>query len=223
MKLKEIQVKRMRKSEKESISNNKKRIFSSKINTNRLYAYIIVCIVIGSVIAIFSVTFFSATEDGFSELMLLTYDPVEEEYEAEVYPFFIYRLYNISIYCVVKNFENLAVYYQLQVKATKLSQNISTVTPLSTNFCYIMYPNKTFEKILSPASNAEKKESGTLIGGYIWGPTAVELYLNGFIDIVIEWDTEVKIVFELWKFNTMTESFEYTGVFTFLELIIRWS
>ena len=213
----------MRETEKQPMNKRKKLAFPSNIDKNKLFGLLIACIVVGSVITIFSVTFFPTTEDGFSELMLLTYDPIEEEYEAEAYPFFIFRLYNISIYFVVKNFENKATYYQLQVKATKLTQNISTVTPLSTNFCYIMYPNDTFEKILSPATNAEKKDSGTLDGEYIWGPTSTDLYLNGFIDIVINWETEVKIVFELWKFDTITESFMYTGVFTFLELIIRWS
>ena len=213
----------MKKTEKQPMNKKRKLSFSSYVNKNKLYGLLIACIIVGSVITIFSVTFFPTTEDGFSELMLLTYGPIEEEYKAEVYPFFIFRLYNISIYFAVKNFENKATYYQLQVKATKLSQNISMVTPLSTNLCYIMYPNSTFEKILSPATNTEKRDSGTLDGEYTWGPTSVDLYLNGFIDIVIDWDTEVKIVFELWKFNTLTESFEYTGVFAFLELIIRWS
>ncbi len=213
----------MKEAKKKPISKGKKQLFLSKLNKNRLYGLVITCIVIGSVIAIFSVTFFPTSKNGFSELMLLTYDPIEEEYEAEAYPFFIYRVHNISIYFVVKNFENKVTYYQLQVKATKLSQNISTVTPLSTNFCYIMYQNNTFEKILSPASNAEKKESGTLDGEYIWDPTSIELYLNGFIDIVIEWESDLKIVFELWKFDTLTENFQYTGIFTFLELRIRWS
>jgi len=213
----------MKETEKQSTSKGKRRMIPSKINRNKLYGFVIVCMVIGSIIAIFSITFFPSNEDGFSELMLLTYDSVEEEYEAEVYPFFIYRLLNISIYFMVRNFENKVTYYQLQIKATKLSQNVSTVNPLSTNFCYIMYSNNTYEKILPPATNSEKKESGVFDGDYIWNPTIVTLYINAFIDLVLEGESEVKIVFELWKFNTLTDNFQYTGVFTFLELDIRWS
>ena len=213
----------MKKTEKQSSNEWKKRLIPSKLTRDRLYGFAIVCLVIGSMIAIFSITFFPSTGDGFSELMLLTYDPVEEEYEAEVYPFFIYRTRDISIFFMVKNFENKVTYYQLQVKATKLTQNISTSDPLSTDSCFTMYPNNTFEKILAPATNAEKKESGISEGEYIWNPTSVDLYMNTSIDLVVEWETNVKIVFELWKFNTLTENFQYTGVFTFLELFIRVS
>lgn len=213
----------MKRTEKQSTSKGKRRMIPSKLDRSKLYGFVIVCLVIGSIIAIFSITFFPSTEDGFSELMLLTYDPIEEEYEAEVYPFFIYRTRDISIYFMVKNFENKVTYYQLQVKATKLTQNVSTLSPLSIDLCYIMYPNSTYEKILSPATNAEKKESGIIDGEYIWNPTSIDLYLNAFIDLVLEGESYVKIVFELWKFNTITENFQYTGVFTFLELIIRVS
>ena len=213
----------MKKSDRQSSIKGKKKLFPSKSKMNKLYTFVIVCLVIGSIIAIFSITFFPSTDEGFSELMLLTYDPAEEEYEAEVYPIFIYRTRDISIYFVVKNFENKVAYYQLQVKATKLSQNVSTVFPLPTNSSFLMYSNNTYEKILPPATNAEKKESGKIEGDYIWSPTIVNLYMNLSIDLMLNWESNVKIVFELWKFNTLTESFQYTGVFTFLELLIRVS
>lgn len=201
----------------------KKRQFPLKINKERLYGPIIILIIVVSIITIISLTFFPSSQEGFSELTLLTYNSSEDTYEAENYPFFIYRLRNISIHFIAKNFENKVTYYQLQIKATKLTQNLSTLSPLSTGYYYSMYSNNTYEKILSPATNTEKKESEDIDSHYIWSPTVVILYLNAFIDLMLDGESELKIVFELWKFNTQSNEFQYSGVFTFLELDIRWS
>ena len=76
----------------------------------------------------------------------------------------------------------------------------------------------SFEKILSPATNAEKKETGTFTGDYIWGPTEITLFVNSEVVSGIVSPNFIKIVFELWEYNLEIEDFQYTGVFTFLEL-----
>ncbi|MHA1260369.1 MAG: DUF1616 domain-containing protein [Candidatus Heimdallarchaeaceae archaeon] len=110
-------------------------------------------------IIIFSmvIVFFSpSSQDGFSELSLLTYNEEENRFVSSNYPSFLYRIRNVTVYFMVRNFENKVTYYQLQIKVTKLSQNISLVDPLSLDKCALLYRNNTFEKILPPANNREK-------------------------------------------------------------------
>ena len=185
---------------------------------NRIISFSTIILIIGSVFGISSSVFLQNTTDGSTELSLLMYNGVTDKYEARNYPEEIYSDSNISIFFVVKNFEDIVRYYQLQIKIVELTQNVSSLQPISTLYSSNLYPNNTFEKILSPALNAEKKESGTFTGEYIWGPSEIILYVNSEVVSHIVSPNFLKIVFELWEYNTETSGFDYTGVFAFLEL-----
>ncbi len=190
----------------------------SSSQRNRLLTVVVFSVLITSVIAIASSIFSSTPDNGFSELSLLTYNESSQIFEADRYPYTLESSANISIFFMVKNFENIVKYYQIQIKATKISQNATYEYPLTSSNSHQLYTNNTYEKILSPATKNEKKESGTFSGEFIWGPVNVTLYSDSSIEVVLEGEGYIKIVFELWYFNSTTDSFEYSGIFTFLEL-----
>jgi hypothetical protein len=199
------------------------KILPKRLNTTKIITSLIIISTIGSILIVVSLVFFAPTQEGFSELSLLMYDNELETYKYEGYPINVFRTVNRTVFFMVKNFEDKVTYYQLQVKATKLSQNTSTVSPLSTSKSQLMYTNNTFEKILSPATKGEKENNNQFNGHYIWEPTNITLFLNPQIEAVLEGETGMKIVFELWKYNTKIARFAYTGVFTFLELdVFYW-
>ncbi|MCK5304395.1 MAG: hypothetical protein KAJ72_04035, partial [Candidatus Heimdallarchaeota archaeon] len=142
----------------------------------------------------------------------------EETYVANNYPNQISLSDNITIFFMVKNFENKITYYQLQIKVTKISQNISLEHPLSLSNSKLLYSNETYEKILAPATLNEKEEEGEQTGDYIWSPVNTTLFMNNSLATILSGDDSLKIVFELWEFNSLLEYFQYTGIFTFLEL-----
>jgi len=198
-------------------------ILPRKFNTTKIITSLIVIFTIGSILIIVGSVFFSSTKEGFSELSLLMYDDVQETYKFEGYPINVFRSVNRTVFFMVKNFEDKVAYYQLQVKATKLSQNTSTVSPLSTSQSQLMYSKDTYEKILSPGTKSEKEGNSLFLGHYIWEPTNVTLFLDPQIEAVLEGEFEMKIVFELWIFETETNQFVYSGVFTFLEIeVFYW-
>ncbi|MFW9851364.1 MAG: hypothetical protein ACFFDS_00295 [Candidatus Thorarchaeota archaeon] len=196
------------------------KIISKKSNVKRFISLLVVFIIIIVIITIFSTTFFSYPREGFSEIALLQYNQVESVYETAKQPYFLHRHINFTIYFMIKNFENKITYYQLQIKITKLSQAVKPESPLATTDCYLMYLNHTYEKILFPATKQEKQEINVFTGNYIWSPTNVTLYFSDQFDSLLSGEGGVKIVFEIWKFNTQLEDFLYSGIFTFLELYV---
>jgi hypothetical protein len=190
----------------------------SQSQVNRLITISIILVVVASVLGISSSVFLQKPPEGFSELSLLMYNSLTETYEADNYPEQLYSDTNESIYFMVKNFENTVKYYQLQIKVVELTQNVSSTEPIPASSSYFLYDNNSFEKILSPATNAEKKETGTFTGDYIWGPIEITLFVNSEVVSGIVSPNFIKIVFELWEYNLEIEDFQYTGVFTFLEL-----
>ena len=206
----------MTKEKKSLIKKVNSKLTQSQVN--RIISLSIILVVVASVIGISSSVFFQKKPDGFSELSLLMYNDLTEIFEANNYPIQIYSYENVSVYFMVKNFENSVKYYQLQIKVVELTQNVSSQQPISAISSFFLYPNDTFEKILSPATNAEKKETGLFAGDYIWEPTELVLYVNSEVLSKLINPNSFKIVFELWEFNTEKENFQYTGVFAFLEL-----
>ncbi len=189
-----------------------------KINPKKIMTLVIVFSTIGAIIAIASIVFLPNQQNGFSELSLLTYNAAEETYVANNYPNQISLSDNITMFFMVKNFENKITYYQLQIKVTKISQNISLEHPLSLSNSNLLYSNETYEKILAPATINEKEEEGEQIGDYIWSPVNTTLFMNNTLAVILGGDDSLKIVFELWKYNSLIEDFQYSGIFTFLEL-----
>lgn len=196
--------------------NTKKR--PPKINPNKIITLVIVVSIIGAIVAITSIVFFPNQQNGFSELSLLTYNAAEETYVANNYPNRISQSDNVTIFFMLKNFENKITYYQLQIKVTKISQNISLEHPLLLSNSKLVYSNETYEKILSPATKGEKEEKGVQTGQYIWGPVNTTLFMNSTLATILGGDDSLKIVFELWRFNSLIDDFQYSGIFTFLEL-----
>jgi hypothetical protein len=196
-----------------------KRIFKST-NLKRFISLFVVFVIIIVIVTMFSTTFFSYPREGFSEISILEYNQVEGVYESARQPFILYKNFNFTTYFMIKNFENRVTYYQIQIKITKLSQAVKTETPLATTKCNLMYSNHTYEKILFPATKQEKQEINAFTGSYIWSPTNVTLYYSSQFDSLLGGESSVKIVFEIWKFNTQTEDFSYSGIFAFLELIV---
>ncbi|MCE7741643.1 MAG: DUF1616 domain-containing protein [Candidatus Heimdallarchaeota archaeon] len=194
-----------------------KKLLSSQ--KKRLLTVAIFTVLIISIIAIASSIFFPTTSSGFSELSLLTYNDSSQTFEADRYPYSLESGVNRTIFFMVKNFEDVVKYYQIQIKVTKISQNATYEYPLNSAKSHLLYENDTYEKILSPATRNEKRESGTFSGDYIWSPVNVTLYSNALVEAVLEGDDFMKIVFELWEFNSTSNSFEYSGIFTFLELL----
>ncbi len=194
------------------------KIISRSTNLKRFISLIVVSIIIIVIVTVFSTTFFSYPREGFSEISLLQYNDGEGVYEAARQPYFIHRHSNYTTYFMIKNFENKVTYYQLQIKITKLSHTVNSETPLVTTECYLMYSNHTYEKILFPATKQEKQEIGTFTGSYIWSPTNVTLYFSSQFESLLVGENGVKIVFEIWRFNTQTEEFSYSGIFAFMEL-----
>lgn len=202
-----------------------KRNLISKVNlklsqsqVNRLITISIILVVVASILGISSSVFLQKTSDGFSELSLLMYNSLTETYEANNYPENIVSTTNVSIYFMVKNFENSVRYYQLQIKVVDLTHNVSAQQPIFTHSAFSLYANNTFEKILAPATNSEKKETEIFTRDYIWSPTEIILYVNSEVVSEITTPSVLKIVFELWEFNTIEKNFQYSGIFTFLEL-----
>jgi len=101
---------------------------------------------------------------------------------------------------------------------TKLSQNISLENPLSLSNSKLLYSSETYEKILSPALKSEKEEEGVQTGEYVWGPVNTTLFMNDTLATVLGTNDNLKIVFELWRFNSLIDDFQYSGIVTFLEL-----
>lgn len=176
-------------------------------------------ILIISIIAIASSVFFQTSNGDLSEMSLLTYNSSSQIFEADRYPDTLEAGENETIFFMVKNFENIVKYYQVQIKATKISQYITYEYPLNSTNSYTLYKNDTYEKILSPATTSEKKDSKTFSGDYIWGPVNVTIYSNSLLEAVLEGEEYVKIAFELWEFDTISSSFIYSGIFTLLELL----
>lgn len=195
--------------------NPKKRM--PKIDPKKIITLIIVVSTIGAIVAITSIVFFSNQQNGFSELSLLTYNAADETYVANNYPNQISQSDNVTIFFMLKNFENKVIYYQLQIKITTISQNISLEVPLSPSNSKLLYSSETYEKILSPATKSEKEEEGVQTGPYIWGPVSTTLFMNSTLTTILGGDDNLKIVFELWKFNSLSDDFQYSGIFTFLE------
>ena len=189
-----------------------------RINSDKLITLILVVVTLGAIIAIAGITFFPGQQNGFAELSLLMYDGVEETYVANNYPEVISQSNNVTVYFMVKNFENEVIYYQVQIKVTQITQNVSLTEPLSLSDSKLLYGNETYEKILSPATNSEKEENDVLSGPYVWGPMNVTLFMNSTLGLILGGDDSLKIVFELWKFDTITDTFQYSGIFTFVEL-----
>ena len=196
------------------------KIFSKSINLKRFTSLIVVSIIVIVIVSMFSATFFYHPRDGFSEISLLQYNEVNDVYEAARQPYFIHRHINYTTYFMIKNFENKIIYYQVQIKMTKLSQAVTSEIPLKTTNSYLMYSNHTYEKILFPATKQEKQEIGTFTGSYIWSPTNVSLYYSSQFDSLLIGENGVKVVFEIWKFNTLIEDFSYSGIFAFMELYV---
>ena len=205
-----------KKNNKVDDTNTKTRL--PKINPKKIITLVIVVSTIGAIIAIASIVFLPNQQNGFSELSLLTYDAAEETYVANNYPNQISLSDNITIFFMVKNFENKITYYQLQIKVTKISQNISLEHPLSLSNSKLLYSNETYEKILSPATKSEKEGEGEQTGQYIWSPVNTTLFMNNTLATILGGDDSLKIVFELWRFNSLIDDFQYSGIFTFLEL-----
>lgn len=184
----------------------------------RLLTISIFFILVISIITIASSIFFPQNDIGFSELSLITYNKTTQTFEATRYPYIFEAGKNISIFFMVKNFENIVKYYQMQIKVTKITHYVTYEYPLNYSNSYKLYNNNTYEKILSPATKNEKNEASVFSSDYIWGPINVTLYSNSLVEAFLEGEIYMKIVFELWEFNTSNESFEYSGIFTFLEL-----
>ena len=189
-----------------------------KINPKKIITLVIVVSTIGAIVAITSIVFFPNQQNGFSELSLLTYNAANETYVANNYPNQISLSDNITIFFMVKNFENKITYYQLQIKVAKISQNISLEKPLSLSNSKLLYSNETYEKILSPATKNEKEEEGVQTGEYIWGPVNTTLFMNDTLATILGTNDNLKIVFELWRFNSVIDDFQYSGIVAFLEL-----
>ncbi|MCG3221927.1 MAG: DUF1616 domain-containing protein [Candidatus Heimdallarchaeota archaeon] len=200
--------------------NKKPKNFFHNFNLEKMVAFSLAVLVVSSVLIIVIVIFIPSSDEQFSELSLYIYREDLGTYVTYGYPAGLYTDRNESIFFVVKNFENKVVYYQLQIKLTKLSQNLSTMVPLSSSSSYQMYPNDTYEKILSCATKAEKESPSQFSDYYIWEPTNTTLFVNEDILLFLGGDRSIKIVFELWKFNTNEDTFVYSGVFTFLELFV---
>jgi hypothetical protein len=196
------------------------KIISKSTNLKRFISLLAVFIIITVIVTMFNTTFFSYPREGFSEISLLQYNHVEGVYETAKQPYILYKNFNSTTYFMIKNFENKVTYYQLQIKITKLSQTVNSETPLTTSECHLMYSNHTYEKILFPATKQEKQEINAFGGSYIWSPSNVTLYFSSQFDSLLIGENSVKIVFEVWKFNTQTEDFSYSGIFAFLELIV---
>jgi uncharacterized membrane protein len=201
------------------MTENKKSLkLFQNIKMEKIVAFLLVLLVISSVLIIVFVIFIPLSEEGFSELSLYVYR--DDNYVTYGYPAGIYTDSNVSIFFVVKNFENSVTYFQIQIKLTKLSQNLSTNYPLASSLSYQMYPNDTFEKILSYANSEQKESPSQFNAPYIWEPTNTTLFINGDILLFLGGERSIKIVFELWKFNTYENMFVYSGIFTFLELFV---
>ena len=183
-----------------------------KINPKKIVTLVIVVSTIGAIVAITSVVFFPNQQNGFSELSLLTYNAANETYVANNYPSQISLSDNITIFFMVKNFENKITYYQLQIKVAKISQNISLEKPLSLSNSKLLYSNETYEKILSPATKNEKEEEGVQTGEYIWGPVNTTLFMNDTLATILGTNDNLKIVFELWRLNSLIDDFLSTPV-----------
>jgi len=190
----------------------------TSLQKKRLLSTSLFVVLVITVLSIASTIFFPIQQDGFSELSLITYNSSSETFEADNYPYRLESGTNTSVFFMVKNFENTVKYYQIRIKATKISQYVTYEYPLNSTLSFQLYNNTKYEKIVASASPSEKREVGTFTGDYIWGPVNVTLYSNSELESVLEGEGYVKIVFELWEFNSSIEIFEYSGIFTFLEI-----
>lgn len=199
-------------------SIRKKKPLITRLDSNKVITLILILVTVGATITIASVVFFQDNQDGFSELSLLMYDSTSGTYIADNFPERLNQFSNVTVFFVVKNYENLVTYYQVQIKVTQIDQVVSSDYPLPTTQSGQLYNNKTFEKILSPANSKEKNEEAEFTDHYVWGPVNTTLYLNLSLISAFGGGISLKMVFELWKFDPQAENFYYSGVFNFLEI-----
>ena len=178
-------------------------------------------LLIVAMISVFLITIFSLIKlgnEGYSELSILMYSSDNKTYIAANYPKVLNSDKNVSIFFIVKNFHEIPIYYQVQIKITTINQTISIKEPLSSKKSHLLYPNNTYEKILPPATKQEKLNSTDLFAPYVWSPTNVTLFFEPRFSDILNGSNMLKIVIELWEFDVDKGTFVYSGVFVYLKL-----
>ena len=144
--------------------------------SNKKFKKFLLIIAMITVFLVMSISLIKQGNEGYSELAILMYDADNKTYVATNYPKILNSDKNVSVFFIVKNFQEVPTYYQVQVKITAINQTLSIKEPLSLRNSHLLYPNETFEKILPPATKQEKLNSTVLFAPYVWSPTNVTLF-----------------------------------------------
>lgn len=172
---------------------------------------VLVFTIIGIIIS--SILMFTPPISGeeYSELGLLTYDESENKYKAEDYPSSV--IYNqttgysenITLYILLGNHFNTAQFYEVRLKIGVQSVIIDE-NSFGTNETTYFLEEFWLQRILKIDQQ--------------WGPnneTKFNFQFNSTIISEIGLDSNgYKIIFELWKWNSQLNDFDYTGVFVYL-------
>ena len=102
--------------------NTKTWKFPRNLNIDKIVGIGLTILVLTSVFVIVFVVFIPVKHEGFSELSLYVYRDDLETYITYGYPAGLYTDRNESIFFVVRNFEDKATYYQIQIKLKIWSQ-----------------------------------------------------------------------------------------------------
>lgn len=148
---------------------------------------------------------------GFSELSILTYNEVDELYEADNYPTnVVYNQTeglseNITLFFMVNNQHRVAKFFEVRLKIGLYS---------------LIVDENSFGSNTSTYFYEEHWKSKVLDKNQHWGPNS--LTETTFIfdsTILTQLGYEVngyKILFELWQFDSSTNNFVYSGIFVYL-------
>jgi hypothetical protein len=148
---------------------------------------------------------------GFSELSILTYNDIDELYEADNFPTSV--VYNqteglsenTTLYFMVSNQYRIAKFYEVRLKIGLYS---------------LIIDEDTFGSNISTYFYKEHWKSKVLTKEQQWGPntqTEVTFTFNSTIITHLGYEANgYKIIFELWEFDTTENIFVYSGVFVYL-------
>jgi hypothetical protein len=148
---------------------------------------------------------------GYSELSVLTYNEVDELYEADNYPTnVVYNQTeglseNITLFFMVNNQHKAAKFFEVRLKIGLYSLIIDEDT-FGSNTSTYFYEEHWKSKIL------DKNQQ--------WGPnpqTEVTFTFNSTILTQLGYEVNgYKIIFELWEFDSSENNFTYSGIFVYL-------
>ncbi len=149
--------------------------------------------------------------EDYAELGLLTYDAIEDKYEAENYPTTMLYSHssgvseNISLYILLGNHYDRAKFFEVRLKFGLQSVLINQDV-YGTNDTTYFHQAHWKQKVLSV--------------GEQWTPSKETEFKFQFTEEILDKlgtsSTGYKIIFELWEWNSQLDDFSYTGVHTYL-------